>query len=92
MRAVAAVVLAAALACARTAADHEVLGDREYASAAYADALAEYQLGLNAGSGKADLHAKAAAAAMHTGDFILAAEQYRALARNDQSRAGESAR
>lgn len=91
MRSVAAVVLAAALGCARTAADHEVLGDREYATAAYADALAEYQLGLNAGSGKADLHAKAAAAALHTGDFILAAEQYRELARGDQSRAGEAA-
>jgi tetratricopeptide (TPR) repeat protein len=88
---VAAVVLAAALACARTAADHEVLGDREYATAAYPDALAEYQLGLNAGTGNADLHAKAASAALHTGDFIFAAEQYRELARVDQARAEEAA-
>jgi tetratricopeptide (TPR) repeat protein len=91
MRPVTTVVVAAALACARTAADHEVLGDREYAAAAYPDALAEYQLGLRAGSGKADLHAKAAAAALHTGDFGIAAEQYRELAREDQTRAEEAA-
>ncbi|MGH7537573.1 MAG: hypothetical protein ACREMF_02980 [Gemmatimonadales bacterium] len=87
----AAVALAAALACARSAADHEVLGDREYVSAAYRDALAEYELGLRAGAGAAGLRAKAAAAALHTGDLVVAAEQYRALAREDPSRAEEAA-
>ena len=81
----------AALACAPSAADHEVLGDRNYVAGAYADALAEYQLGLRAGSGKAGLHAKAAAAALHTGDFSFAAQEYRALAREDPSRADEAA-
>lgn len=79
-----------ALACAKSAADHEMLGDRDYAAAAYRDALAEYQLGLRAGSG-AGLHAKMAAAALHTGDFRVAAEQFRALAREDKSRAEEAA-
>jgi len=79
-----------ALACAKSAADHAMLGDRDYAAAAYRDALAEYQLGLRAGSG-AGLHAKMAAAALHTGDFRVAAEQFRALAREDKSRAEEAA-
>ena len=90
-RAGAAAALAVALACARSAADHEVLGDREYAAAAYRDALAEYQLGLRAGAGAAGLHAKAAAAALHTGDFGIAADEYLALAREDRSRVDEAA-
>jgi tetratricopeptide (TPR) repeat protein len=87
------VLLAAALvaACARSAADHEELGDREYAAAGYADALAEYQLGLKANPGSAALHAKAAAAAFHTGDYMLAAAEYQALAKEDRSRADEAA-
>lgn len=85
------VVLVAALACAKSAADHEVLGDRWYASAAYADALAEYQLGLRAGAGGAGLHAKAALSALHSGDLGVAAEQYRELWRADQSRVDEAA-
>ena len=84
-------VLATAFACTRSAADHEVLGDREYAAAAYPDALAEYQLGLRAGAGGAGIHAKAALAALHTGDLSVAAEEYIALARADQSRADEAA-
>lgn len=84
-------VLATALACAKSAADHEVLGDRWYASAAYSDAVAEYHLGLRAGAGGAGLHAKAALAALHSGDFGVAAEQYRELARADQTRADEAA-
>ncbi len=83
--------LATTLACAKSAADHEVLGDRWYATAAYPDALAEYQLGLRAGAGGAGLHAKAGLAALHTGDLRVAAEQYRELAHADQSRADESA-
>ncbi len=81
----------AALACAPSAANHEVLGDRNYVAAAYPDAQAEYQLGLRAGGGKAGLHAKAAAAALHTSDFSFAAQEYRALAREDPSRADEAA-
>lgn len=79
-----------ALACAPSAADHEVLGDRNYVAGTYADALAEYQLGLRSG-GKAGLHAKAAAAALHTGDYAFAAQEYRALAKEDPSRADEAA-
>jgi tetratricopeptide (TPR) repeat protein len=83
--------LATTLACAKSAADHEVLGDRWYATARYPDAVAEYQLGLRAGAGGVGLHAKAALAALHTGDFRVAAEQYRELAHADQSRADEAA-
>ena len=79
------------LGCTRSAANHEELGDRSYAAAAYADALAEYQLGRRANAGSATLLAKVAAAAMHTEDYELAAESYRALAQHDRSRAEEAA-
>ena len=79
------------LACTRSAANHEELGDRSYAAGAYADALAEYQLGLRANAGSATLLAKLAAAAMHTEDYDLAAESYRTLAQRDRSRAEEAA-
>ena len=79
-----------ALACTPSAADHVVLGDRNYVAGAYADALAEYQLGLRAGGAGADLHAKAGAAALHTEDYSFAAQEYRALAREDPSRADEA--
>lgn len=82
--------LVALLACARSAADHEDLGDRAYAAGAYRDALAEYQLGVKAGP-TADLLAKSGAAALHTQSYALAATQYRALAERDRSRAGEAA-
>ncbi len=61
------------LGCTRSASNHEELGDRSYAAAAYADALAEYQLGRRANAGSAALLAKVAAAAMHTEDYELAA-------------------
>jgi tetratricopeptide (TPR) repeat protein len=89
-RAFAVVAVAAALGCSRSAADHELLGDRHYATAEYADALAEYQLALRAGAGKTELHAKTAIAALHTGDLTIAAEQYRALAHADPSRGDEA--
>ncbi len=79
------------LACTRSAANHEELGDRSYAAGAYADALAEYQLGRRANAGSATLLAKVAAAAMHTEDYDLAAESYRTLADRDRSRAEEAA-
>ncbi|HXF96809.1 MAG TPA: tetratricopeptide repeat protein [Gemmatimonadales bacterium] len=80
-----------ALACTPSAADHEDLGDRAYAAGAYADALAEYELALRADPGNAGLHAKTAAAALHTEDYALAAAEYVALAREDRSRAAEAA-
>lgn len=89
--AAAAVALILAGGCTRTAADHQAIGDRAYATGAYRDALAEYQLGRKADAGNAALLAKLAAAAMHTDDFALAAEAYRELARRDRSRAEEAA-
>lgn len=80
-----------ASACTRTAANHEELGDRAYASGGYRDALAEYQLGLKAEPGSASLHAKAASAAAHISDHALAIAEYKALAEEDRSRAEEAA-
>jgi tetratricopeptide (TPR) repeat protein len=84
------VVILAVAGCAHSAADHEELGDRAYASGAYRDALAEYRLALKAHA-SAGLHAKAAAAALHTQDYGMAASEYRALADRDRSRAAEAA-
>lgn len=83
--------LGLALACSGSAADHEELGDRAYAAGAYRDALAEYQLGIKAQPGRAALHAKAAAAALHTEDYALAAAEYEALAGEERVRADEAA-
>lgn len=80
-----------ALACTRSAANHEELGDRAYAVGSYADALAEYQLARRANAGSATLLAKVGATAMHAQDHELAAEAYRALGRRDRSRAEEAA-
>lgn len=85
------VALILLLACTRSAANHEELGDRAYAAGSYADALAEYQLGRKADAGSAALLAKLAAAAMHAEDYELAAESYRSLAKRDRSRADEAA-
>jgi tetratricopeptide (TPR) repeat protein len=79
------------LACQPSAADHEELGDRDYAAGAYRDALAEYQLGLKAHPGSADLQAKSGAAALHVGEFGIAVDAYSALGQRDRSRAGEAA-
>lgn len=84
-------LLLAGAACARSAADHEALGDQKYAAGAYRDALAEYELGLKANPGRSELHAKTGAAALHTGDAALAASEYRALGVSDRSRADEAA-
>ncbi len=83
--------IALGFACQPSAADHEELGDRAYAAGAYRDALAEYQLGLKAHPGSADLNAKAAAAALHVGDFATAVDAYGTLGERDGSRAGEAA-
>ncbi|MGH7529953.1 MAG: hypothetical protein ACREMN_06175, partial [Gemmatimonadales bacterium] len=91
MKRLAALVLAGALACTRSATDHEAIGDRAYADEAYPDALAEYQLSRKANVGGADLLAKLAAAALHSEEYALAAETYRELAERDRSRADEAA-
>src|SRR4029077_6595868 len=83
--------IALGFACQPSAADHEELGDRAYAAGAYRDALAEYQLGLRAHPGSADLNAKAAAAALHVGDYATAVDAYVTLGERDGSRAGEAA-
>jgi len=83
--------LALVLACTRTAANHEELGDRLYAQGQYADALAEYQLGLKASPSSAPLHAKTAAAAAHLSDFEMSVAEYRALSAEDRSRTEEAA-
>ena len=86
-----AVAVALALACQPSAADHEELGDRWYGGGSYRDALAEYQLGLKAHPGDADLEAKLGAAALHVGDYATAVNAYIALGEGDRSRAGEAA-
>src|SRR5204863_7358628 len=87
----AAVGMALAIACQPSAADHEELGDRWYGGGAYRDALAEYQLGLKAHPGDADLDAKLGAAALHVGDYATAVSACIALAEGDRSRAGAAA-
>lgn len=91
MRRLGIALLLLALACTRSAADHEELGDRAYTQGAFRDALAEYQLGLKAHPGSANLHAKTAAAAVHSQEYALAAAEYRALAKADRSRVEEAA-
>lgn len=81
----------AVAACARSAADHEELGDRAYAAGDHRDALAEYRLALRADPTRAPLLAKAAAAALHTEDFAYATAAYGALAVADPSRTSEAA-
>jgi tetratricopeptide (TPR) repeat protein len=71
--------LALLAACTGAAADHERLGDRAYGEGHFADALVEYRLALKQGS-TVPLRAKAGAAALHAGDLVAAAEEYRALA------------
>jgi len=87
----AAALFALTFACTRSAADHEELGDRAYAAADYRSALAEYQLGIKAHPGSGSLDAKLGAAALHTEDYALAADAYRALAQDDRSRVDEAA-
>jgi len=89
--AVAALIALVSMACTRSAANHEELGDRAYTASSYADALAEYQLGRRTNPSSATLLAKVGAAAMHAEDYELAAEAYRAVARRDRSRADEAA-
>jgi tetratricopeptide (TPR) repeat protein len=78
-------------ACAGAAADHEKLGDRDYAERHFADALVEYGLAIKQGA-TPRLRAKAGEAALHAGDLVTAAEQYRKLAEEGKAaRATEAA-
>lgn len=83
--------LASVAACARSAADHEELGDRAYAAGEHRDALAEYRLALRVQPTRAPLLAKAAAAALHSEELTYAMAAYQALAQADPSRADEAA-
>lgn len=74
-----ATVLLLLAGCAGAAADHERLGDRAYGERHFADALVEYRLARKQGP-TAQLRAKAGAAALHAGELVAAAEEYRALA------------
>src|SRR5258705_1957525 len=79
------------LARPRSAANQGGLGDRAYGTGAWADALAEYQLGRKSDGGSAALLAKVGATALHYEDYELAADAYRTLAKRDRSRADEAA-
>ena len=79
------------VACTRSAANHEELGDRSYAAGQYVDALAEYQLARKSNASSATLLAKLGASAIHAEDYELAADAYRTLAKRDRSRADEAA-
>lgn len=83
---------ACGLGCARSAADHEALGDRDYVTGSHAAALTEYRLAILQGQGPAGrLRAKAGAAALRAGDLLGAAQEYGLLARADGQRLDEAA-
>ncbi len=90
-----AVMLAAVLlvvGCARSAANHESLGDRAYVAGSFAEALTEYRLAILQGQGPAArLRGKAAAAALKVGDLVGAAQEYGLMARADGQRMDEVA-
>ena len=89
---VAALAGAAGTSCARSAADHESLGDRAYVAGSHGAALTEYRLAILQSEGPAaGLRAKAAAAALHAGDLVGAAQEYALLARADGQRLDEAA-
>lgn len=72
------------------AGDHERQGDKSYGEGRYAQALAEYRLGLEKDP-DARLWAKAGAAALHTGNLEVASDAYLRLAAEDPTRAEEAA-
>lgn len=80
------------MACTRSAADHEILGDRSYVGGDHGAALTEYRLAIVQAQGPAGrLRAKAAAAALRAGDLLGAAQEYGLLARADGQRLDEAA-
>lgn len=72
------------------AGDHERQGDKSYGEARYAQALAEYRLGLETDP-DGRLWAKAGAAALRTGNLEVASDAYLRLAAEDPTRAEEAA-
>ena len=84
------VVAIAALAGCGQAGDHERQGDNSYAEGRYAQALAEYRLGLEKDP-DSRLWAKAGAAALRTGNLEVASDAYLRLAAEDPTRAEEAA-
>ncbi len=67
-------------ACAGSAADHVVLGDRAYANRQYTDALVEYRIALRQATNPSpSLRARAAAAALRAGELVEAAREFRTL-------------
>lgn len=75
--------------CGR-AGDHEREGDKFYGEGRYAQALAQYRLGLEKDP-DARLWAKAGAAALRTGKLDVASDAYLRLAAEDPTRAEEAA-
>ncbi|HWO89761.1 MAG TPA: tetratricopeptide repeat protein [Gemmatimonadales bacterium] len=87
----AAVILAAAvLAACRAVSDHERLGDRRYAEAAWVDAAAEYRMALRQGRDTPELRVKAAQASMRAGQLELAARAWLELARRNAEWRGDA--
>lgn len=86
-----ALVVVAVTSCGGSAADHRVLGDRAYVAGRFDEALAEYRLALRQRAPNATLRAKAATSAARIGELKPAIEEYIALAREDEERAGEAA-
>lgn len=80
----------ALLAGCGQAGDHERQGDKSYGEGRYAQALAEYRLGLEKDP-DARLWAKAGAAALRTGNLEVASDAYLRLAAEDPTRAEEAA-
>ena len=68
--------------CIGSAAEHETLGDRHYASHRFGEALVEYRLELTQRPTDANLHAKIASSALRVGNLLAATEGYLNLIRD----------
>jgi len=77
------------VACGGSGADHESLGDRDYVSRQFGDALVEYRIAIKQHS-TARLRAKAGTAALHVGDLGEAAAQFVALVKDASDRREEA--
>jgi len=78
--------------CVGAAANHETVADEAYGEGRYADALVEYRLALAANAPDPGLRAKAASAALNSGDYGAAVEEFVALAsEGGDSKVGQAA-
>lgn len=85
-------LIAASIAgCAGTVSDHENIGDRAYLARDYTGALIEYRLALVQRGSNAQLRAKAAVAALRSGDLQAAVEEFVGLASEGEERDVEAA-